>query len=220
MGWINTLKKFFTTGIFALLPIAVALWLVISLIRWINNIFVKPFVNTSVVNFYFSQLPEWLQPWIIGIIGLAVVVTAITGLGILTNYVFGKWLISLIDLFMKKVPLANTVYSFVQGLIENLRVMQVGFFKQVVLVEYPRPGIYALGFITKELTGTLQQALEGERVAVFIPTSPNPTSGYITLLQKSDIQLLDMSPEDGLKFIMSGGVLMPGVPEESSGTVK
>ncbi len=116
---------------------------------------------------------------------------------------------------MKKVPLASTVYTFVQGLIENLDVIQAGYFQKVVLIEYPRKGVWSVGFVSRELRGMIQDSIPGEKMAVFVPTSPNPTSGFVIVTDAAETLPLDMSPEQALKFIMSGGVLMPGASKEA-----
>jgi uncharacterized membrane protein len=194
-----TFQRYFSTGLVVLLPIAASVWLIIWLYGWLESI-VLPIFPT-----------EKLLPWAKTLIGLVILITGITLLGLLAQNVVGKWLVRLVDLFMAKVPLASNVYNFVKGLVENLAIMQSGYFKKVVMIEYPRPGIWSLGFIARPLQGAIQTAIEGDRTAVFIPTSPNPTSGFIVVVYANEVVPLDITPEEALKFIMSGGVLMPGV---------
>jgi len=197
------LKRWFTTGLLALLPAAAAVWVLYSIYRWLERW----------TRYLFPM--EWLPTWLQSLIGIVILLFVITLLGVLTSNVVGRWFLNLIDLFMKQVPLANAVYSFVKGLVENLNTMQAGNFQQVVLIEYPRKGVWSLGFISRELEGLIQDAVPGERIAVFVPTSPNPTSGFIVILDKVDAISLDISPEEALKFIMSGGVLMPGITKDT-----
>ncbi len=209
------LKRYFTTGLLALLPIAAAIWVIIRLYKWIEAIAIKPLFQAEWINNLFINFPEVLIPWVQGFLGLIIIFFGISGLGFLTTNVVGRWFLGGIDAFMKKVPLANTVYSFVQGLIDNLRRMRSGYFQRVVLVEYPRRGIWSIGFISNELEGNIQTTVPGKRVAVFVPTSPNPTSGFIVVVDESEVLSLDITPEEALKFIVSGGVVMPGAGGES-----
>jgi uncharacterized membrane protein len=197
------LKRYFSMGLITLLPTAAALWVILWTYRWLEHWarFVFPLQS--------------LQPWIQSLIGIIIVLFAITLLGILTTNVVGKWFLRLMDLFMEQVPLANTVYGFVKSLIENLGTLRAGNFQKVVLIEYPRIGVWSVGFISRELTGKIQETVSGQKVAVFIPTSPNPTSGFIAVVGKDDIISLDITPEEALKFIMSGGVLMPDAAKET-----
>jgi len=205
-----SVKRYFTTGLVALLPTAAAVWVIVWLLRTLQTLVLGPFFRAKWIGTLFTALPEGLLPWVQGAIGVVIVVFAVSGFGWLATNVAGRWFFGVVEGFMKKVPLASTVYSFVQGLIENLRIMRAGYFQKVVLIEFPRNGVWSLGFISRQLVGSIQDAVPGTKTAVFVPTSPNPTSGFIVVLNAQDVLPLDISPEDGLKFIMSGGVLMPG----------
>jgi len=191
-----------------LLPIAATAWVLIWLYGWVEGIALRIFPEA-----WTEQIPLWSQT----LMGLIVLIAGIFLLGVLTRNVAGRWLVNMVDHFMARVPLASTVYNFVKGLAENLDVMRTGYFRKVVLIEYPRPGIWSVGFISRPLEGDIQTAIEGHRTAVFIPTSPNPTSGFIVVVDDKEVIPLDISPEQALKFIMSGGVLMPGVNNDVTG---
>jgi len=208
------LKKYFTTGLLALLPIAASLWVIVWLFRWVMDALLAPFFKAQWLAMLLDRLPDMLVPWVQGLIGLIVIFFAIAGLGLLARNVVGRWFLGLVEKFMKRVPLANTVYSFVQGLIDNLNIMSAGYFKRVVLIEYPRKGVWSIGFVSRDLVGSIQSSVPGEHMAVFVPTSPNPTSGFIVVVERTGVLPLDITPEQALKFIVSGGVLMPGASAE------
>ena len=208
------LKRYFTTGLLALLPIAASVWVTVWLFRWVMDTLLAPFFRAAWLSMLLNRLPEMLVPWVQGAIGLVVLFFAVAGLGMLATNVVGRWFLGLVEKFMRRVPLANTVYSFVQGLIDNLNMMKAGYFQRVVLIEYPRKGVWSIGFVSRELVGSIQNSVPGDRMAVFVPTSPNPTSGFIIVADREEVIALDISPEQALKFIVSGGVLMPGASAE------
>jgi len=208
------LKRSFSTGLVVLLPFAATIWIIVWLLKSLEALLIKPLFQADWIKQFFSVLPEILIPWIQALIGLAIIFIVISALGWLASNFLGKWFLGKFDWIMTKMPLASTVYTFVKGLIENLRVMRSGYFKKVVLVEYPRKGIWSIGFVSRDLTGAIQTSSDNESMAVFIPTSPNPTSGYIIVIDKTEAQQLDISPEEALKFIVSGGVVMPGAAVE------
>lgn len=120
----------------------------------------------------------------------------------------GKQAIRRIENIFKRIPIARSVYSTVQQVTSTLMQDRTSF-KQVVLVEYPRRDIYTIGFLTGDTKVDIQEKTETECVNVFLPTTPNPTSGWLVIVPKQDITILDMSVEQGLKYIISGGVVAP-----------
>ena len=219
---ISSIKRSFSTGLVVLLPFAATIWVIIWLLRTLESLLIKPLFQAQWTIDFFNVLPPGLIPWIEAVLGLALIFIVICILGWLTTNFIGKWFLGKVDWVMKKVPLANTVYIFVKGLIENLGMMRSGYFQQVVLVEFPCEGSWSVGFIARDAAGSLQASSEQESVAVYMPSSPNPTNGFLIVVNKSDIRYLDIPPEEALKFIVSGGVVMPGPkvePETSrSGT--
>jgi len=209
------LKRYFTTGLLALLPVAASVWVIVWLFRWVDGIAIRPLFQAVWIQALVGRLPQIAQPWVERLLGIIILFFGISALGLLTTNVVGRWFLSWLDAFMKKVPLASAVYSFVKGLIENLRVVGPGCFQNVVLVEFPRKGVWSMGFVTRTIKSPFASSVPGNMLAVFVPTSPNPATGFILLIDSSDVIQLDISLEDGLKFIMSGGVLMPGLGEET-----
>lgn len=215
IGDIATFRRYFSTGLFALLPIGATIAIIFWLLDLLNKTFLQRILNSPIINSLNIQIPEILKPWVLGTLGLLIIILLVVGLGMLATNVVGRFFISWIDIIMKKVPLVNTIYSFVQGLADNLQVMKAGTFKKVVLIEYPRNGIYSLGFVSGDLVGKIKDSAGEEKIAVFVPTSPNPTSGFIVVIDSNQAVSLDITPEEGLKFIVSGGVLMPGTGKDA-----
>ncbi|MCB1136332.1 MAG: DUF502 domain-containing protein, partial [Chlamydiia bacterium] len=131
-------------------------------------------------------------------------------LGFITRWIFFKYLLSLGDYLLHRIPLINTIYKTTQDVIQTIFASQTQSFKQVVMVPFPEEGVYCLGLVTRAAPQMCSDIKQRELVSVFVPTTPNPTSGYLLMYSKKDITYLDMKVEDAIKFIISCGVIHPG----------
>lgn len=145
--------------------------------------------------------------WSLVALGLAVVLIGLVGL-LARNY-FGNRMIKWVDSNMLRVPLLNKVYSATKQINDAFSSSNKNAFRTVVLVEFPRPGVYALGFITSEQHAEVQVKLGEKVVCVFVPTTPNPTGGFLLLVPEEKLTKLDMSVPDGIKYIISLGSILP-----------
>ena len=145
------------------------------------------------------------------VIALAVAILLVGLVGSLTRYYLGKKLIQLVDAVLMRVPLLNKIYRTLKQINEAFTSNKIATFKQVVLVEFPRPGLYSIGFITGSPNGEVQAKTRATLVSVFVPTPPL-TSGSIVLVPEADVVKLDISVADGIKFIMSLGSVFPACP--------
>ena len=146
-----------------------------------------------------------------------IVFLAITFLGYLSRYFVGKWFLRLTENILDKVPFINTVYKTVKQIVETFSTQQKAVFKKTVLLEYPRKGIWVIGFLTSEAKGETQFRTNRELRNVFVPTTPNPTSGFLLMIPREEVQELEMSIGDGMKLIISGGAVAPPFsPEDES----
>ncbi len=194
--------------------------------RWIRNSFlagvivVLPIAGTIYILFViFSTLDKIVSPvvnLIFGreIYGLGVVLSLglIVLAGVIGKNYLGKKLIELSEWLMVRLPIVRPVYTTVKQIIDALFLQgTTTAFKQVVLIEYPRRGIYQLGFLTGSGVGEIQIRTEAEIINVFLPTTPNPTSGMLIMVPREDVIFLQMTVEEGIKLVLSGGVLVPRV---------
>jgi uncharacterized membrane protein len=147
--------------------------------------------------------------WYWSLVAFALAVALVTLAGVLARYYMGRRLIAWLDNAMLRVPLVNKIYSVIKQVNEAFTSSKKNSFKTVVLVEFPRPGIYSLGFITAEQHAEVQARTQEHVVCVFIPTTPNPTSGFLILVPEDKVTKLDMSVPDGLKYIVSLGSIAP-----------
>lgn len=141
-----------------------------------------------------------------------IVLLIITLLGFLSRYFIAKFLWTLAERFLNNVPIVNTVYTSVKQIVDTFSSQNRAVFQKVAFIEFPRPGCYAIGFLTGKSKGEVQAKSEHNLQNVFVPTTPNPTSGFLVMIPEEDIQILDMTVGQGMKLIVSGGAVAPPFP--------
>ena len=207
-------RNAFISGLALLIPLGVTFIVIHFLLQRIGE-------PSSHLFFYFLDPATRSKPWIdtvLRIISTGVVVILITALGFLSNYFLGRLFVKIAERLITSVPFIKTVYNTAKQIVDTFRQQKEAFFQKVVLVEYPRTGCYALGFLTGTARGETQIKTGKTIVNVFIPTTPNPTSGFLLLIPKEDILTLEMSVADGMKLIISGGAVVPVYNEKTSET--
>ena len=142
-------------------------------------------------------------------VGLLVGVLALTFLGFLSNYVLGKFFISSAEKVLGRVPFVSTVYRTVKQIVDTFGKENRAVFNQVVMVEYPRKGCYTIGFLTNDADGETEAVIGRELTTVFVPTTPNPTSGFLLFIPREEVFAMDMSLGEGMKLLISGGAVIP-----------
>lgn len=198
----------FLTGLAVVLPAIVSITVLVWLIDIVSNV-------TDTLLIFLPR--SWTHErggagplyWHYSLLALLVAVALITMLGRLARYYLGKKLIGAIDRLMSRVPLLNKVYGAVKQVNQAFSSSKKSAFQQVVLVQFPRPGMYSVGFITSEEHGEVGAKTGVKMLSVFIPTTPNPTTGFLVVTPDSEVTRLDMPVADGIKFIVSLGALVP-----------
>ena len=190
------LRNYFFTGVIVLVPIVFTLYLSKFLINFSANL-VPSGLN-----------PNTYLPYSIPGIEIILTIVFITFVGGLSLSFLGKKFLQIIDDLFKRIPILRTIYSAIGQMTDSFR-NQDGNKKSVVLVEYPRKGSWAVGFATKENTGEIKSKTNQNLVNVFVPTTPNPTSGFLLMIPKEDLIYLDMTFEEASKFIVSAGTSKP-----------
>lgn len=201
------MKKYFITGLVILLPLTLTIWIVAFAVNFLT----KPFLGLAFK--FFSDTVTKMHPQLLKygsqIIILIALLLFTVLLGILARWFIFTGLIKLSDKILHKIPLINKVYKTTQDIIKTLFITDKNSFKQVVMVPFPYKGLYSLGFVSRKAPDTCSEAVNKELISVFVPTTPNPTTGFIILFKKEQIIFLDMKPEEGIKYIVSCGVLVP-----------
>ena len=198
------LRNYFLAGLLVTMPIFVSL----TFAWWIVD-----FIDGSILTLF----PEKYNPKLllvdIGLpigapgIGVIILVIFITIIGWLTANILGRSFVKIGEWLLDKMPIIRTIYHGSKQIIETILRDQANSFRQVVLIEYPRKGAYAIAFITADSSGEITEKLQKPYVNVFVPTTPNPTSGFLLFIPTDEVILLDMSVEEGIKLVISVGMI-------------
>ena len=190
------IRNYFITGVVVLIPIGITIYLTLFLVSISSKILPKE-IN-----------PNYYLPY--NIPGLEIIISLflITFIGWLSLSFLGKKLLNIFNNILNKIPILRTIYSAFNQMLEIFKNKKDGN-KNVVLIEYPRKGTWAVGFATKENSGEISKKTNKQLINVFVPTTPNPTSGFLLMFPKEDVIYLDISFEEASKFIVSAGTASP-----------
>lgn len=197
-----SLRRNFITGLAILFPAVVTIWFVRFIVIKTNSVVLEPLIKL-LRPYLGNVILENLAKVMLFII--VVLIIAFIGFG--TRVLFLRKFFSYWEKKFFQVPMVGKVYSATKEMSQALLGQSKGIFTRVVLVEFPRKGIYSIGFVTSEGKGEVQDKTEEKVINVFVPTTPNPTSGYLLLVPEQDLIKLDMSVADGMKMVISGGVV-------------
>jgi len=194
--WVK-FRQTFILGILTAAPIALTIYVFVLLFGWFDALF-QPIVR---------QFPGIERP-ITGL-GIVVGVVFIYSIGVIAPSLLGKQFFILMERVMERLPLAKLVYSGTKQIFDTFSSDSFKKFNRVVLIQFPREGMYALGFVTADYPEGFVPSTPDLKVAVFVPTTPNPTSGYLVFISASDARPVNISVEEALKLIISGGLVKP-----------
>ena len=203
------LKNDLIAGLLVVIPLATTIWLATTVSR-----FVLAFLTSipKQVN-PFITLNPLLQDLINLSLGLTVPLLGILLIGLMARNIVGRWLLEFGEGTLSRIPLAGSVYKTLKQLLETFLRDNSKRFRRVVLVEYPREGLFSVGFVTGLVGPSLQAELDQPLLSVFIPTAPNPTTGWYTLVPESSVRNLNISVEDAFRTIISAGIVNPDEQE-------
>lgn len=195
------IKKYFSAGLLLWIPLAVTVWVIESIIRWSDSLL--------------SLLPPKMHPdaflgFHIPGIGLVIAGIVILVTGVLVANMIGQWVLRAWESLLEKIPFVRPIYSGVKQILQTVLSDQTQSFNEVALIEFPRPGVWTYGFIVAEPTAQTEKELAGENlVTVFVPTAPNPTSGYVLIVERSALRPTTATVDEAFKFHISLGVMSP-----------
>ena len=198
---LGRLRYYLLAGVLVTAPIAITFWLTWSLIRWVDQR-VLPILPTK-------YNPETYLPIGVPGLGLIIAIVVLTVVGAITAGLVGRWVVKLSERVLNRLPFVRSIYGPLKQIIGSVLEQKSGAFRQVVLVQFPRPGLWSLGFITGVTRGEIQDLAEDEVVNVYIPTTPNPTSGYLAVVPRQSVVPLSMSAEEGFTLVISHGLVTP-----------
>jgi uncharacterized membrane protein len=205
-------RNTFFSGLLLLAPLGITVWAFLRVIDVVGGAF-SPRIAMLAAHFLpVSWQDSVLLNVVWNILSTVIVVLLIALLGWISHYVAGRVLLQMGDRFIQRIPGISAVYNTVNQIIATFGPHGRSSFSQVVLVEFPRAGSWTIGFLTNKQPGEPQARVAGELWAVFVPTTPNPTGGYMLLVPRAGIIELDMSVAEGMKMIISGGAIAPPWP--------
>ena len=208
-GLFASLRASFLTGLIVIAPVGLTIWLIWSVIGWIDSV-VLPLVP------YDFQPEEYIG---INLRGIGVIIFLLFTIivGWLAKGLLGRSLIRVAENVVQNVPVVRSIYSGVKQIAETVFAQSERSFEKACLFEYPRKGIWAIGFISTTAKGEVadRATTSGDLVSVFVPTTPNPTSGFLLIFPREDIMELEMSVEDAAKLVISAGLVYPNPKDPS-----
>ena len=210
------LRNYFLTGFVICAPLFITIYLTWTIIEWVDS-WVKPYLP-SIYN------PDEYLPFSVPGFGLIVALFVITIVGFLTANLIGKSIVGYGERLLARMPVVRNVYSALKQIFETVFRDESDSFQNVAIVEYPRKDLWALAFVATDTLGEVQAHLEepagGQTVSVFLPTTPNPTSGFLLFVPKDDLIILDMSVEEAAKLVISAGLVAPEFEQAKNKALK
>ena len=211
---IKSLKANFWAGLVALLPLyltIILLWNLFLLVDGILKDAVRLLVGNIIGWTYFKT------HYIPGL-GFVTVIILILLAGVVARNIIGRNIVVIGNSIMAKIPLVNKIYKAIDQISQAFFSDKREVFKKTVLVEYPRKGMYSIGFYTQDTQGPIQDALPEDVISIFLPSTPNPTTGFLLFVPKNEVILLELSVEEAMKLVISGGAIVPNIPPLKSST--
>ncbi len=206
-GPISRLRGYLLAGILVTAPITLTIYLTYLFLNFVDR-------NVAALlprEMYDSLYGETTIPGI----GLFIAVFAFIMIGWFAKNFLGRLMIRVAEYFVDRMPVIRTLYGAIKQIFETIMASQSSAFREVVMLEYPRRGVWSIGFVTGTSQGEVQYHTEQETVNVFVPTTPNPTSGYLLFVPKKDLTYLEMSVEDGVKLVVSAGIITPSEKKDA-----
>lgn len=199
------LRTYFLTGIVVTAPIAITIYL--------TYVFVS-FVDANITPLIPARYnPETYLPFSVPGLGVIIAAFALIMIGFLTANYLGRAFLTFGERIVGRMPVVRSIYHALKQIMETVLAQSSSSFREVVLVEYPRPGIWALAFVTSTAEGEVDGLQDDDMISIFLPTTPNPTSGFLLFVPKKDLKYLKMSVEEGVKLVISAGMIWPEPPK-------
>lgn len=196
------IRGYFLAGILVTAPIAITVYLTYIFLNFVDSKVVSLLPRDFYENWYAEQtLPG---------IGLVVAILFFILVGWFATNILGRFFIQVSEYVLHRMPVIRTLYGAIKQIFETIMASKSQAFREVVMLEYPGKGVWSIGFVTGISKGEVQKKTSSETINVFVPTTPNPTSGYLLFVPKKELHFLDMSVEQGVKLVVSAGIISPG----------
>jgi uncharacterized membrane protein len=205
------LRKHIIAGLLVWLPLAITIWVLLWVVGLLDGIF------RAVLRAAAAVLPASVEPLVEALVtipglGVVLLVALMLLTGVFVTNMFGQWWLRQWDQMLGRIPIVKSIYNSVKQVSDTLFSSSGQAFREAVLVQYPRAGSWTIAFVTGRPGGEVAGHLQGDHVSVYVPTTPNPTSGFFLMMPRSDVIVLNMSVDEALKYIISMGVVAPDSP--------
>lgn len=198
----NRIKNYFFTGVIVAAPVAITIYMSYHLVIWINEA-TKRLIPQQ------WKIGDFV-PYAVPGLGLLLLILLLLFIGMLTTGYVGKFFVRLWERIIRKMPVISSIYSLLKQIFETFLSQKSRSFNEVVMVEYPRKGLWSIAFVSNNETGgEIADKTKQKTLSIFVPTTPNPTSGFLIFVPEKDVIKLDMSVEDGIKYVISCGIVTP-----------
>jgi uncharacterized membrane protein len=204
-------KKYLIAGLLVWLPLAITIWVLHAVLGLMDDMF------GSIISASQAVLPEAAHGSLEALrsipgLGVVVMVAGLLLTGVFAANIFGQWALSQANLVVTKIPIVKSIYSSVKQVSDTLFSSSGNAFREAVLVQYPRQGAWTIAFVTGKPGGEAAIHLSGDYLSVYVPTTPNPTSGFFLMVPRAEVIVLNMSVDEALKYVISMGVVAPPLP--------
>jgi uncharacterized membrane protein len=200
-GLLGRLRNYLLAGILVTAPIGITVWLTLTLINWVDRR-VLPFIPAR-------YNPETYLPFGLPGIGVIIALLFLTLIGAITAGIVGRWVVNLSERALSRMPVIRRIYGPTKQIFEMVLAEKSKAFREAVLVEFPRNGQWSIGFITGVTKGEIQELIGGDVLSLYVPTTPNPTSGYLVFVPRSAVVPLSMSADEAFTTVISHGLVTP-----------
>ncbi len=207
------IRTYFLTGIFVTAPVTITLYIAYVFFSAIDDRVreILPQSYTDLLVYKSFTFPG---------AGVLIAVVSFVVIGWFASNIMGRFLIRVGEYILDRIPVIRNLYSTIKQIFETITATQSQAFREVVMLEYPRKGVWSIGFVTGTSRGEVQERVKDETVNVFLPTTPNPTSGFLLFVPRKELKPLDMSVEEGIKLVVSAGIITPVHDQEAEETEK
>ncbi|MGH1399084.1 MAG: DUF502 domain-containing protein [Alphaproteobacteria bacterium] len=200
-GFVARVRRYLLTGIVVTAPISITVYLTYVFLTFIDTHVVGLIPENAYTNYYGDTAIPGL--------GLIIAIAFFVTVGWFATNFLGRFIIRIYEYVLDRMPVIRTVYGAIKQIFETIMASQSSAFREAVMMEYPRKGVWSIGFVTGRTEGEVQDNTKVETINVFVPTTPNPTSGYLLFVPKKELIYLDMSVEEAVKLVVSAGIITP-----------
>jgi uncharacterized membrane protein len=200
-SFIARMRGYLIAGVLVIAPITITAWLTITIVNFVDNRVEK------LIPAHYN--PETYLPFSLPGLGFVIAIVFLILVGMLTANFMGRFFLKIGERILDRLPVVRSLYGATKQIFETVFANQSEAFREVVMVEYPRKGTWVIGFLTGRTKGEVQDKTSSDTVNIFVPTTPNPTSGFLLFVPEKDVTKMNMSVEEGIKLVVSAGIITP-----------